>query len=310
VATQNLVVWQLSDGKRGHERQVEGLIDALAERETVDHHCITLQPAGLRPMLDAAVGHFSAGSELPRPALIIAAGRACQWPLIAARRASGGRSIYLMRPGLPRRCFDLCIIPRHDRPAAAANVIISEGPLNPMRPAARKLPTLGVILLGGPSAHHAWDSAAVVKQIELIIAAEPTIAWQVSNSRRTPRDFRSALSASKVVEQCFTPFDQRPADWLQSTLAQATCAWVSADSVAMIYEALSAGATLGLIDVPPRRDDRITRIAGDLRARGWVRQLGGVPLATSSPTLLHEAGRCADLVFARWPELRNAGGDA
>lgn len=303
-------MWQLSDGKRGHERQVEGLIDALAEREAVDHHRITLQAAGLRPMLDALVGHFSAGSELPPPALIIAAGRACQWPLIAARRASGGRSIYLMRPGLPRRCFDLCIIPRHDQPAAAANVIVSAGPLNPMRPATRKLPTLGVILLGGPSAHHAWDSAAVVKQIEHIIGTEPAIAWQISDSRRTPRDFSSALSASKMAEQCFTPFEQRPADWLQNTLAQATYAWVSADSVAMIYEALSAGATVGLIDVPPRRDDRITRIAGDLRACGWVRQVGAAALATSSPTLLDEAGRCADLVFARWPELRRAGGEA
>ena len=99
MATQSLVVWQLSDGKRGHERQVEGLIDALAEREAVDHHRITLQATGLRPVLDALIGHFSAASELPRPALIIAAGRACQWPLIAARRASGGRSVYLMRPG-------------------------------------------------------------------------------------------------------------------------------------------------------------------------------------------------------------------
>ena len=150
----------------------------------------------------------------------------------------------------------------------------------------------------------------MVQQIEHIIAAEPAIAWQISDSRRTPSDFRSALSASKVVAQCFTPFDQRPADWLQSTLTQATYAWVSTDSVAMIYEALSAGATVGLIDVPPRRDDRITRIAGDLRARGWVRQVGVAPLPTSSPTLLHEAGRCAEMVFARWPELRNAGGAA
>ena len=42
-----------------------------------------------------------------------------------------------MKPSLPRRCFDLCIVPRHDGLAPDAHTLVTEGALNRIRPAAR-----------------------------------------------------------------------------------------------------------------------------------------------------------------------------
>lgn len=304
MTDKRLVVWQLSDGKRGHERQCEGLITALDELVALECHRIRVTTTRMRAAIDAARSVFPDGAALPAPALIVAAGSACQWPLLAARRAYGGRSIYLMRPLLPRAWFDVCVIPAHDQPAPHRHVIVSAGPLNPMRSSEPKNATLGMILVGGPSAHYGWDTAAVVSQIERIIGEDRSIRWQVTDSRRTPAAFAAAARASPVIQTCFKPVNECEPEWLQVTLARASQAWVSADSIAMIFEALSAGARVGLIEVPVQRDDRISRVASDLVARGWVGRLGAP--AASAPEL-KEAQRCAQLLVARWPDLDRVG---
>ncbi|MEQ8233399.1 MAG: ELM1/GtrOC1 family putative glycosyltransferase, partial [Gammaproteobacteria bacterium] len=159
---------------------------------------------------------------------------------------------------------------------------------------------LGLILLGGPSAHHDWDEAAVIAQVERIVAAAPTMRWQLSDSRRSPGTLLPALRARLPARvTCVSSRDSAP-DWLPTTLARAAVAWVSADSVAMLYETLSAGARLGIIDVPPRRADRISAIASALVARGWAATIG---MALPAPVRLAEAARCADALLARWPDL-------
>jgi hypothetical protein len=91
-------------------------------------------------------------------------------------------------------------------------------------------------------------------------------------------------------------------NWLTAELARAEVVWVSSDSVSMIYEALTAGAAVGVIDVPARRRDRITAIAGELATRGTVTLYedwgNGTALTARAP--LAEARRCADLILAAW----------
>jgi uncharacterized protein len=43
--------------------------------------------------------------------------------------------VVLMKPSLPRRWFDLCILPQHDGIAADAHTLVTEGALNRVRPA-------------------------------------------------------------------------------------------------------------------------------------------------------------------------------
>ncbi len=300
--TRALVVWQWTDGKRGHERQCEGLIQALAERRPVEHHVLAIPASSLQRLLDFVAGSLPALRALPDPDLIVGAGRACGLPVLAARRARGGRSICIMRPSLPRRCFDLCIIPRHDDVAPCAGVVVSEGPLNPMRAAATREAGLGVLLLGGPSAHHAWEEQAMFAQIDHLLAARPGMHWVATDSRRSPAGLGARLATLGAVE--FLSHRDTAPDWLPALLARAEQIWVSADSVSMIYEALSTGARVGVLDVPARRADRITAIAGQLRSRGLLMSLNTAESDLRAPTIvLREAERIVDVILARWPTL-------
>lgn len=300
--TRAVVVWQWTDGRRGHERQCEGLVAALERRVDVDHHLLPITASALRRGFGFLAGSLPACQELPDPDLIIGAGRRCGWPLLTARRVRGGHTICIMRPQLPRRCFDLCIIPRHDGVPAGTHVIVSEGPLNPMRPAATRETELGVILLGGPSAHHDWHDETMLSQIAQLRAHTAGLRWLVTDSRRSPPSLAASLATMPDVE--FMDHRLAPNDWLPGVLSRAAQVWVSADSVSMIYEALSAGAPVGVLAVPTRRVDRITAVADDLLARGHVMSLADAARGSArSPLLLQEAERVADLLLARWPAL-------
>ncbi len=294
--TRALTVWQWTDGKRGHERQCEGLVAALAARLGVNLSVLRAPGSAWARGIAFCGGSLS----LPegQPDLLLGAGRACQLPLLAARRRRGGRAVYLMRPQLPLSWFDLNVVPRHDGVAAGAHVVVSEGPLNPVRPGATRDESLGLVLLGGPSAHHDWDSDAMLAQLERVLRVSPARRWVVTDSRRAPVALAARLAALPGTE--FHSHRDTPPDWLPALLARAAEVWVSADSVSMIYEALSGGARVGVLDVPARRADRITAIAADLRARGLVHGVDEAPLAAAPSSPLDEAGRVADLILARW----------
>ncbi|MGE4615538.1 MAG: ELM1/GtrOC1 family putative glycosyltransferase, partial [Gammaproteobacteria bacterium] len=303
---QSTVIWRLTDGKRGHERQTEGLAKALASRVKVEVDTIAVPPSRACGFMEFCSGTFHRGDRLPTPELIIGAGGACQWPLLAARRARGGRAVYLMHPALPPAWFDLCIVPRHDRPKESTKLIVSDGPLNPMERTSSQRRDRGLILLGGPSSHHAWDTPAVVRDVLAIVDRRPEITWQISDSRRSPQDLGAAMSALSRTNARFVPNAQTTGAWLPEALGRSRYVWVSGDSVAMIYEALTAGAKVGIIDVPGKRHDRITGVAEELTAAGrvatladWARQ-GDMTL---DDTPFSEAGRCADVILNRWPEI-------
>ena len=156
-----LVVWRLCDGKVGHESQSQGLAEALGRRVPTEYFDLgCLSPArALRAWL---CGRFPPGEALPAPDLILGAGHRTHLNLLAARRARGGRAVVLMKPTLPCACFDLCLVPEHDDPPRHGKVLPTQGALNPIRPAAAASPERGLILIGGPSEHHGWDTAAIV----------------------------------------------------------------------------------------------------------------------------------------------------
>jgi mitochondrial fission protein ELM1 len=131
--------------------------------------------------------------------------------------------------------------------------------LNRVRPGVAKDPRQGLLLIGGPSKHHRWSEREVLEQIAQIQARSATQQrWRLTTSRRTPPSFLPALQ--KIIDPArieVVPFEKTDAEWLPAQLAWAGTVWVTADSVSMVYEALTAGASVGLIDIPPHDDDRI-----------------------------------------------------
>ncbi|MDX9887459.1 mitochondrial fission ELM1 family protein [Thauera sp.] len=295
-------LWLITDNKPGHRSQLQGLAQALAARTAIETHWIDA-PAGRSALWQWLSGRFPAGAALPDPDFILVAGHRTHLPGLAARRARGGRLIALMRPSLPLGWFDLCVIPQHDRPPARASVIATRGALNTARPSPERETDKGLFLIGGPSKHHGWDSAGLLAQIDAILAATPSMHWTLTTSRRTPADTESALLALQARGVVVRPVRDTPPGWAMAQVARSAQAWVTEDSVSMVYESLTAGAATGLLAVPRRGDTRITAGVAQLQREGFVTQFadwqreGRLHVA---PQRLAEADRVAEAVLARW----------
>jgi mitochondrial fission protein ELM1 len=240
-------------------------------------------------------------TPLPKPDLIIGAGHATHPTLLAARRAHGGRAVVLMKPSLPRRCFDLCILPRHDGVAADAHTLVTDGALNRVRPATASDANHGLILIGGASPHFEWSNDALQAQIKRILARTPDMQWTLTTSRRTPKDFLALLPQHPKLN--IVPHTATPPDWLPEQLARCGTVWVTPDSASMVFEALTAGADVGVFDLPANPKSRVGRAIAQLaesqritRFANWYAndqlQLNTHPLA--------EADRCAQSIMQRW----------
>jgi mitochondrial fission protein ELM1 len=304
-AADALVVWRLTDAKPGHESQSLGLVEALAERVETETH--TLPAPGVVASLGClCTGRFPLAVSYPDPDLIIGAGHGTHLGLLAARRARGGRAIVLMTPSLPRGLFDLCLIPEHDQPPASADIIVTRGALNRVRPRPRARQGPGLILLGGPSKHFAWRDDDVIRQIARLLQGEAATSWTLTTSRRTPPALVVRLLGMRDEKLEVILYEETSPDWIAEQLGRAACVWVSEDSASMVYEALSSGAAVGLITLPRSRPSRLSRGLDDLVGNGWLTRFDDWQTGRAlspPPAPLNEAARCADAILSRWPEL-------
>jgi mitochondrial fission protein ELM1 len=291
----------LADGRPGHQNQSIGLAEALARRTGAQVETVNLDPAA---SLWSRVKAARADGER-RPELIVAAGHRTHVPLLMAARRFSARSIVIMRPSLPACWFDLCLVPRHDlagkRPAP--NTVATWGALNRLPEERAPKTSTGMVLIGGASAHHEWEALGLAEAVREVVTAGPTLGWTVADSRRTPADFLSTLQAEGIRADCVSHAQTGPG-WLPSRLAEASEVWVTEDSASMVFEALTAGARVGLLPLPARSgESRIVRSMDDLVSSGVVARYsswrsGGRRLP--EPSRLHEAVRCAELVLARF----------
>lgn len=291
-------VWHYSDGRAGHDRQARALIGALAVRTEVSVN--TFAPLSAGAALRAVAARCLAPGH-PDPDLVLGAGHDTHAALLAARRVRGGRTIVLMRPSLPLSWFDLCVIPRHDRPPARENVIETLGPLSPLAPAEQR-GHKGVVLVGGPSRHFHWSDRAVWEQIEGLVAACPAHSWRLSPSRRTPAGFLGARPEFLHGRVEATPLEDQPPGWLERVLPRAAQVWVTPDSLSMIFDALAAGVPCGVLDLPARPRSRVAQALTALAGEGRVlrfdpRRPGDAPPARAP---LREADRVAEVLLQRW----------
>lgn len=297
---QPVVVWAFSDGKAGHENQTRGLLAALARRQPVDARWIHV-PAYASVLSSLMTRRFLPGVGLPPPALLVGAGHRTHLPLLAARRAHGGRTIVLMKPSLPRAWFDLCVIPEHDG-VTGANVLTTRGALNAVEPG-KKDARVGLILIGGPSRHHGWSATDILSKVEAIVSGETGIRWTLTTSRRTPSSTSARLRALVFENLTVVPVTETGPGWLAERLTHAAQAWVTEDSVSMVYEALTANAATGVLGVPAKRESRIARGIAALRRDGLVTgfadwQRGRKLTPPAAP--FNEAARVAAWVGEKW----------
>ena len=299
MAENTLIAWFVSDAKPGHRSQLDGLRQALGSRTELAERRIEAGSAlhNLRTALSL--------DTTQRPHLLVACGHRTHILTLALRRRFGGRAVVLMRPSLPLRWFDLCIVPAHDPAPALDTVVRTCGVLNAVLPAAHQDSRQGLILIGGPSKHHGWSNAAIIDQLRQLITALPLTNWTLTTSRRTPADFATALAPLLGRQLQFIPARQTPPGWLPQQLQRCGRVWVSEDSVSMVYESLSSGARVGLLEVPRRGCSRVAAGVDRLLQAHQLTSVAhllhrGEMLPARAP--LQEADRVAKYILAWLPD--------
>jgi len=297
------VVWKIKDGKRGHENQSQGLVQALGRLAPIECVDVDVRTKG-STWLNYLSGSGTNFHGLSKPDLILGAGSRTHATLLAAGRATGAPTIVMMAPPRwIRSLFDLCIVPEHDG-RSGSNIVTTKGVLNLIEPSKEKSSTKGLFLVGGASKHHDWNSRQVVEQMTRIIEHCPGIEWTATTSRRSPKETRAGLDSINIPNLTVVPVEQTDADWLPAQLAKANYVWVTEDSVSMVYEALSSGARVGVLAAPRKTGgSRVIRGVDRLIAEGQVLPFGNESCDLSTfeaPDALNEAARVARIVFDRF----------
>lgn len=290
----------ISEGRPGHENQSVGLAYALARRTGAWVEVVRIPPtwnlftrcrAALRPAPTA-------------PQLVVGAGHKVHLPLLCAARKFHARSVVIMEPTWPKRWFDLCILPRHDLEPGQPrdHVMVTLGALNRIPEEIPVKQPQGLMLIGGPSRACGWDASSLLTAITTVVRARTDLTWAITDSRRTPADFLEQLCAEKLPATII-PHQETPANWVPTHLLTAAEAWVTGDSVSMIFEAVTAQARTGVLPVPAlqpgappiRAIQTLIREGYATAFENWQRN--GQLLPSAKP--LHETGRCADLVLKK-----------
>lgn len=295
------VIWRLRDGRAGHENQVLGLSEAIA-RSCHVQFCDIYLNRSLRGVKSLIPNRLSFARNLPAPDLLIGAGHSTHVPLLTFQKRFGGKTVVIMKPSLPTALFDLCLIPKHDnlmfRPG---NVIRTEGSLNRIQPSTHHDFKRGIVLVGGPSRHFAWSDECVMKQI-ITIMQKDRLQWTVATSDRTPESFVQEWRRQHSEIPLVTAQECSP-QWLPEQLANSGVAWVSCDSMSMIYEALTSGTRLGLLELPAMTQDRISQNIQRLCGTGLTvttsQWLAGRKLPMPARPF-SESNRCSEIVVERF----------
>lgn len=300
-----MVIWWLTDGKAGHVAQAQGLFAALRRQD------VPIQVVEI-PIVDCSrlatfwywlsrrrVGHLpDICQHTPPPRMILGVGHSTHWMLLLLGNIyPQARTVVLMKPSLPLAWFDLVIMPEHDQPFECETVLATKGVINPLSNEQRHHPQRVLILIGGASKRHGFETDALILQLQQLLDQIGTQhAVVLTTSRRTPTDFvtqPTIQALSPHVQLC--PVDQTPHGWLFEQLQLAESVWVTEDSVSMLYEALTAGCRVGVLCMPRIKPDRITQAIDQLIDDGIVGTLPQLVLGQELPPAVQfaEADRAA-----------------
>lgn len=293
----------ISDAKAGHQAQVMGLVSALSALVNVELTTLTLSGNWLSRWQIA-------NTALPTPPdLIIGAGHSTHIPVwLMGRRYRQAKTLIVMKPSLPLSWFDFVMMPEHDAKGSLSNhVLLTQGVMNRFVNEQRHQANKVLILLGGTNQRYAFDSQKMLADIQTLIEHYQDINANVimTDSRRTPTELSNCLSKKNNIADLstfqFFPVANTTPGWLNEQYQTASHVWVTADSVNMIFEAMTAGCQVGLIELPKLKTDRVTNMVDSLIQSGKVTTLNdfrqGKSLSDAVP--INEAKRAAQWLLSK-----------
>lgn len=261
-------VWALLGPHRGDNNQVLALAEALGfpfEEKWLRYNPLRrLQPALLGATLKSVAADARTQLEGEPPDLTISTGHRSVPVVRALQKRSGGKmhSVHLGYPRISPKHFDL-VVPTPEYPIAdAPNVVrvpfaLSPHGARPVEEADRALLASyprprRLLLIGGPTLYWHLSERRLVRATKRLLHA---VRWAGGSvlavgSPRSPSGLLSSVAAT--LEQSSVPSLLAPIEGSPSYAALIEAAdeiYVTADSVAMIADAVMTGKPVGIIPI-------------------------------------------------------------
>ena len=300
------------DGSPGHEKQTEGIIRALGKYVLVEINYLKIKKSFLSDMiswLKALMGLFWKTGKTEDVDFVLGTGTHTHPHVIRIGNANGAKKIICMSPAsFLIKMFDLCFVPSHDRFNPGKNIFLTIGPPNISTDKNIHKNDTGLILIGGvDEKSHVWDSDKICGYIEEIISFESVnLKWTISSSPRTPEEMENKISRFAVGREnvSFFPFADTQKGWVEKRYDTSGIVWVTADSMSMVYEALTAGCTTCIIPVEWKQKGNKFASSEQylyehkivISYHNWKRNRE----YTKGGKCLNESDRCAREILRRW----------
>jgi hypothetical protein len=290
-------IWLIMDGKRGHEKQSEDLAQALQNLTGIE--VTKMDSIFLKPFISKLLRLFNFDS-IKKPDLIIGTGHATHLHMIFSKILNGGKTVVIMKPSLPHSWFDLCLIPKHDAVPEKSGIFLTNGSINNIENEKKHKKNKGLIVLGGISKHFNWDNQALILQINNIINQHPKIQFKIATSRRTPKDFIDHFDDNFKKNVSIYEYENVEKNWFLEEVKLSKHAWVTEDSISMIYELIASGSNITPIRLENKHDSKISIEISRLINTGLIRTYDGERKKTNNLLFNNEAKRCANFILNKW----------
>lgn len=309
----SLKIAAFTDGRPGHVKQTQGVLRALGHLATVDVNSFEVTYNSFFKDLFLLLALFLPGVkycpfDLRGVDLIIGTGRRTHIYMLLCKKKYHVPVVTCMSPSfLFRKKFNLCFTPQHDNIRISENIFPTVGPPNCSVAGFEHKPEAGLILIGGTDSNsHVWSDEDICNFIEELVTTETDINWTISSSPRTPESCTQLIARlAKTYSNCnLFRFEDTERGWIEKEYAANKYVWVTADSMSMVYEALSAGCNVGLIPIVWKSEQsKFSRsekllIENDVVMSYSKWRQGQAIWKSVAP--LNESQRCAKEIVKRW----------
>ena len=261
------ILW-VKDGKLGHEKQVEALLEEIGSTQDINITEIKASSV-LNQILELITfGLLSKGIDGVENIgfdLIIGAGSNTHLEMInLKKRFKKAKAISILCPNIFfRKKFDYICVPNHDlhKRIGKQKSIFFEGSLSKIYDGPTE-DSLGMFSIGGINKHYEFDEDYILEQICFLASIHPYKIWHIFNSRRTPssmnKKIKNLLESYKNIS-FEDVHNNNIKNKYQDILHSASIRVITKDSVNMVYESLSSSGQSFLFDMDAKNSNKIVK---------------------------------------------------
>jgi mitochondrial fission protein ELM1 len=267
------ILW-IKDGKKGHEKQVQALLEELSKTIDINIYEEDYHISSLKRFFD--IFHHSTSYVFKKYDscniiksynqneinLVIGAGSNIHTRLLLLKKFL--KDIYnkdiiaisVLTPSLFKNEFNFICAPNHDeiKLSNIKNTIYFEGSLAKVS-IQEPDDSIGLIGLGGINNHFIFNEDDLIKQIEYILSLYPNKDWYLFSSRRTSD---LMIDKTKTLTDSFSNLIVAHENF-DEIIKRASIKFITQDSMNMVYESLSTKGQTFVFNMKYKNENKITK---------------------------------------------------